>query len=379
MRFNRFWRYRRTLLSLRFAASLWRSRRNIVAARWGGPPHSGPYMAELDVTYRCDCRCQMCQRWKDRRGGELSFHDYENLGQVFHQMGTHLVSIAGGEPLLREDIFSIIRCFADYGMSVNVCTNGLLLKEHAEALCYSGASFVTVSLDGATAYTHDKVRGAPGSYEKIEKGIQRLMAYSRDNRPLVRVRMTVSNRNLGEVKGYCKKWHQVADDVLLQPTHYCKSAFNTGTDQEAFLLDPETLARQLDGTPLKRDGYIKSLITSLKKEGTCPRQRCYAGILMVRLDPWGNVYPCLEQHVRVGSVREQGFRTIWYSDSFDQARREIARNKNCRCWYNNTALISHYAMVLGCTTTHSLSKEVRNLLPSPVTRMRSLVRHRLLQ
>ena len=117
--------------------------------------------------------------------------------------------------------------------------------------------------------------------------------------------MTVSNRNLGEVKGYCKKWHQVADDVLLQPTHYCKSAFNTGTDQEAFLLDPETLARQLDGTPLKRDGYIKSLITSLKKEGTCPRQRCYAGILMVRLDPWGNVYPCLEQHVRVGQCESK--------------------------------------------------------------------------
>ena len=119
----------------------------------------------------------MCQRWKARRRGELSFHDYENLGQVFLQMGTHLVSIAGGEPSLREDIFSIIKSLSRYGMSVNLCTNGLLLEEHAEALCYSGASFVTVSLDGATAYTHDKVRGAPGSYEKIEKGIQRLMAY----------------------------------------------------------------------------------------------------------------------------------------------------------------------------------------------------------
>jgi MoaA/NifB/PqqE/SkfB family radical SAM enzyme len=353
MRFNRFWCYRHTLLSLRFAASLWRSRRNIVAARWGLPPESGPYMAELDVTYRCDCRCQMCQRWKDRRQGELTLREYEKLAEDFYRMGTHLVSIAGGEPLLREDIFSIIRRLADYGMCVNVCTNGLLLDEQAEALCSSGASFVTVSLDGATAGTHDKVRGAPGSYERIERGIQMLMAYPREIRPLVRVRMTVSNQNLGEVKSYYRKWHEIVDDVLLQPSHYCKSAFYTGTDEEAFRVDPERLAQQVDGTPLKRDGYIKNLITSLKKDGTYPVQRCYAGILMVRLDPWGNVFPCLEQHVRVGSVREQAFRTIWHSDSFEQARREIAKNRNCKCWYNNTALISHYARILDRKTRHS--------------------------
>ncbi|MCK7512429.1 MAG: hypothetical protein MZV70_55910 [Desulfobacterales bacterium] len=32
---------------------------------------------------------------------------------------------------------------------------------------------------------------------------------------------------------------------------------------------------------------------------------CYAGVLMARIDPWGHVYPCLEQHVCVGSVRDE--------------------------------------------------------------------------
>ncbi|MBI4772971.1 MAG: radical SAM protein [Deltaproteobacteria bacterium] len=351
MRFDRFWLYRRILLSSRFAACLWRSRQNILADRQGRPPVSGPFMAELDVTYRCDCRCRMCQRWRDHRRGELTLGEYERLADVFRRMGVQLVSIAGGEPLLREDIFSIIRCFAKYGMCVNLCTNGLSVEEHVKSLSYSGASCVTVSVDGAAADTHDTIRGVPGSYERIERGVRRLMASSPHDRPLVRVRMTVSNRNVDEVKRYYRKWSQIADDVLFQPAHFCTGAFYTGLDKETFGLDPVRLARQIDGTPLRKGKYLDGLIRSLRQDGVYPAMRCYAGTLMVRIDPWGSVYPCLEQHVCVGSVREQGFRTIWYSELFNHTRKEIARNGDCRCWYNNTAMISHYAKVLSRLTT----------------------------
>jgi len=308
-------------------------------------------MAELDVTYRCDCRCRMCQRWRDHRRGELALREYEQLAEVFRHMGIQLVSIAGGEPLLREDIFSIIRCFAKYGMCVNLCTNGLSIEKHVKSLSCSGASCVTVSLDGATADTHDMIRGAPGSYEKIEKGVRRLIACSPDIRPLVRLRMTVSNRNVDEVKRYYRKWNRTADDVLFQPAHFCAGAFYTGVDKETFGLDPVRLARQIDGTPLRKGRYMDGLIRSLGQDGVYPTLRCYAGTLMVRLDPWGNVYPCLEQRVRVGSVREQDFRTVWHSDFFNHTRKEIAGNGDCRCWYNNTAMIGHYAEILRRLTT----------------------------
>ncbi len=350
MRFNSFLLYRDIILTPRFLSCLWRTRKNIITDRKGLPPQWGPFMAELDVTYRCDCRCRMCRRWTDGRRGEMTLPEYERLAAVFDRMGVQLVSIAGGEPLTRKDIHELIGCFAKYGMSVNLCTNGLSLEKHAQALSRSGASCVTVSVDGAEATTHDMIRGVQGSHEKTENGIRALAAFPRSSRPLIRVRMTVSDHNAREVKSYYEKWRRRVDDVLLQPTHYCTGAFYTGEDEKTFGFDTEELARQISGTPFERDRYLTTLIQSLKENGGYPKQRCYAGTLMVRIDPWGNVYPCLEQRVRVGSVREESFPTVWQSDYFNRVRKDIATADDCRCWYNNTAMISHYAGHLRRTT-----------------------------
>ena len=127
-----------------------------------------------------------------------------------------------------------------------------------------------------------------------------------------------------------------------------------GPEEESFLIDPDRLTGYLDGTPLGRNAYMKQQIESLRQTRGFPRHRCYAGVLMTRIDPWGNVYPCLEQHVRIGSVREQDFRTIWNSESYNLERARIASNGECACWYNNTALISHYGKWLHRTTGDGL-------------------------
>jgi MoaA/NifB/PqqE/SkfB family radical SAM enzyme len=359
MKFSNFIQYRRILLSRGFLAALWRSRRNIVADAYGLPPPSGPFMAELDVTYRCDARCLMCERWKNQRGGEITLHEYRALAEAFGRMGVYLVTIAGGEPLLREDIFPVIEVFAQHGMRVNVCTNGLSLEEHAGRLCRSGASFITVSLDGDTGSTHDKIRGVPGAYEKILKGVKSLLAHPPGKRPRFRVRMTVCNQNVNEVGRYYRKWHGLADDVLFQPVHQCRDAFYTGRDEEAFHIDPHQLAKQLEGASVGHDGYLDQLVSGLLEHGTFPAHRCYAGVLMVRIDPWGRVYPCLEQHVCVGSLRNEHFQTIWNSEVLHLARRHVAGDGNCRCWYNNTALISHYAKILRWTSAPKLLAGLR--------------------
>jgi MoaA/NifB/PqqE/SkfB family radical SAM enzyme len=361
MRFNELWRYRRILNSRRFAASVWGSRRNVLAANLGAPPVFGPYMAELDVTYRCNCRCKMCQRWQDSRTEGLSLAEYQRLAGVFRGLGVYQVSIAGGEPLLREDIFAIIEGFANQGMSVNLCTNGTLLEKYADPLRQSGVSCVTVSLDGAVADSHEKIRGIRGDYQKIENGVRYLAAHPFQSRPMVRVRMTVSNLNVEELHGYFDKWAPVVDHVLIQPVHHCRDAFYTGNDREIFQLDTEKLIHQMDGHALAREIYVRPLLKSLQEKGAFPQNHCYAGVLMVRIDPWGNVYPCLEQHVCVGSVRDTDFKTIWNSNSFDQARRRIFEEGSCSCWYNNTAIISHFAKLLYFTSARGLADSIGRL------------------
>lgn len=360
MRFNNFWTYRRILFSRGFASAVWHSRQNLIADEQNRPLAAGPYMAELDITYQCNCRCQMCQRWKDPRTNELSLDEYQRLAAVLHEMGSHQISIAGGEPLLREDVFPIIKSFSGLGMSVNLCTNGLLLEKFDDEICSSGLTCVTVSLDGASAESHDEMRGMPGSHKQIEEGIKHFLGHSRSSRPILRVRMTLSNRNANEIGAFYQKWHHVVDDVLLQPVHHCNDAFYTGMDEAELYLDPQVIAREIADTPLENDGYMKRLVESLRSCGSFPHHQCYAGVMMARIDPWGNVYPCLEQHSRVGSIREKGLRTIWNSEVLNQERKRLANHRTCRCWYNNTALIGHYGNLLKNTRIQMLWNLTRN-------------------
>ena len=334
------------LLSRGFVRSLWNSRRNLTAVANDRPLAAGPYMAELDVTYRCNLRCQMCQRWRDPRRDEMSLREYQSLSAEFHVLGVHQISIAGGEPLLRKDIFRIIAGFAERGMSVNLCTNGMLLEKYRSQILLSGASCVTVSMDGATASRHDQIRGRAGSWMQIERGIRSLLEQRRKRSPILRVRMSVSNRNAHEMRLFYDRWRGVADDVLFQPVHLCRDAFYCGLPEGELKLDASVIAEQLHGTPMARDPYMQAWVASPSACAGYPAIPCYAGVLMTRIDPWANVYPCLEQHVCVGSVRSGGFLAVWKSKPFHEERRRLASSRNCSCWYNNTALVGHFGAMI---------------------------------
>jgi len=334
------------LLTKGFAKSLWKSRKNLAADERGLPLPAGPYMAELDVTYRCNLQCRMCQRWQDPRRDELSLEKYRNLTVEFDALGVHQISIAGGEPLLREDVFGIIAGFAERGMSVNLCTNGMLMEKYRRQIAESGATCVTVSLDAATADRHDDIRGKAGSFRQIERGIISFLEQRRDRMPILRVRMTVSNANADEMRLFYERWHGVADDVLFQPVHHCRDSYYTGLQEAALSLDASVICGQLQGTPMASDPYMRGLVTSLNECGAYPSIPCYAGVLMARIDPWGNVYPCLEQHVCVGSVRRDAFSAVWNSKPFDDERKRLASSRTCHCWYNNTALIGHFGTLI---------------------------------
>ncbi len=346
MRFNNFWCYRHILVSRGFAKSLWNSRKNLLADRNRLPMPAGPYMAELDITYQCNLRCRMCQRWQDPRRGELPLETYRRLAREFEELGVHQISIAGGEPLLREDVFRIIDGFAAAGMSVNLCTNGMLVEKYRREIADSGATCVTVSLDGATADCHDTIRGRAGSFEQVERGIESFLARRANGTPVLRVRMTVSEENSGEVRKFYTDWHETADDVLFQPVHQCSDSYYTGMRKASLKVDPAVISEQLLGTPLARDPYMKKWVDSLAAGQGVPNAPCYAGVLMVRIDPWGNVYPCLEQHVCVGSVHEKPFSEIWNSTALEQERKRLSCDRDCRCWYNNTALIGHFGTLI---------------------------------
>ena len=65
----------------------------------------------LQVTYRCNFKCQICDFWKDEHdpAEELSLDDIRTIGRKLNKLGTLIISLAGGEPLAREDLVDVIR------------------------------------------------------------------------------------------------------------------------------------------------------------------------------------------------------------------------------------------------------------------------------
>ena len=83
---------------------------DIIKGRKGCKAPDSIPLINLHITERCNCRCRMCDIWNFTAcTKELSTDEITELIDDAKDMGTLIISLGGGEPLLREDIFEIIR------------------------------------------------------------------------------------------------------------------------------------------------------------------------------------------------------------------------------------------------------------------------------
>lgn len=120
-----------------------------------------PSRVYLDVTNACQLRCRHCCTTSGARlEDELTTAKVFDVVDQVHRMGISSLVLSGGEPLLRPELDAIVDRARDLGLEVTLLTNGLLIDgRRARRLVAQGVR-VKISLDGATAQTHDFLRGA---------------------------------------------------------------------------------------------------------------------------------------------------------------------------------------------------------------------------
>ena len=139
-----------------------------------------PQVITVGVTYSCQCRCVHCSSGvpelnKNLKEKEMSTWQIKDLIDQAVQIGIPRITFFGGEPLLRKDIFELIRYANFKGMITRINTNGLALSEKVVVkLKDAGLTHCDVSIDDANSEIHDKLRGVPGLFEKVIKGIRLL-------------------------------------------------------------------------------------------------------------------------------------------------------------------------------------------------------------
>ena len=123
----------------------------------------------LYLSERCNSRCVSCDYW--RHGGQdMSLAAIERLLPGLAALGTRVLLISGGEPLLHPQWPEIAQLLRARGLRLWLLTAGLSLAKHAAQVATLFES-LTVSLDGSTAATYQAIRGLD-AFDTVCAGIR---------------------------------------------------------------------------------------------------------------------------------------------------------------------------------------------------------------
>lgn len=142
------------------------------ALRYGSFQHYRPVVV-WNATRRCHLHCRHCYSESQDREypNELTTTEAERVIADLAHYQVPVLLFSGGEPLLRPDLFELVRQATGQGIRAVLSTNGTLITSAvAQELRAAGVSYVGVSLDGLEA-THDRFRGQRGAFREALQGI----------------------------------------------------------------------------------------------------------------------------------------------------------------------------------------------------------------
>ncbi|MBN1103494.1 MAG: radical SAM protein, partial [Deltaproteobacteria bacterium] len=134
------------------------------------------------MTEGCNLRCRHCWIAPPYRGETLispalDLPLFRSIVEQAKPLGLSSVKLTGGEPLLHPRISGILHYLSGEDVGLNVETNGVLCTpERAGEIARCKDPFVSVSIDGANAETHEWVRGVEGCFRAALEGIRNLVA-----------------------------------------------------------------------------------------------------------------------------------------------------------------------------------------------------------
>ena len=138
----------------------------------------------ISVTDRCNFRCGYCMP-KDKYGRNhqflnrkelLTFEEIEQIARVFVELGVVKIRLTGGEPLVRNDLETLIQRLKqiDGLKDLSLTTNASLLSaKRAAALRDAGIGRINISLDALDAKTFGQLNGVGYPVEDVFSGVEK--------------------------------------------------------------------------------------------------------------------------------------------------------------------------------------------------------------
>jgi radical SAM protein with 4Fe4S-binding SPASM domain len=303
-----------------------------------------------ETTIRCNLACAHCRRVESDETAhkDLSTAQAKDMLAQLAQLGREqpfmpVLVFSGGEPLCRDDLFDLIETANSHGITCALATNGTLIDSGiAHRIAEAGIVRVAVSLDGATAEVHNRLRQLEGSFERALEGV----AHLRKQEVPFQINVTVTKHNaqqIEDVHELARTQGAVALHVFMLVPVGCGQVL-----AETDMLGPNeyedmmTKIADLDARDqlqvkvtcgphyervIREKGLYKTWSQSAHPGGDVPGRRghggpsrgCLAGLGVLFVGHQGDVFPCGYLPVKCGNILEQSLSSIWHNNE-DLAR-----------------------------------------------------------
>jgi len=139
-------------------------------------PHRNPPgpVVIWNLIRRCNLTCKHCYAFSADVDypGELSTDQVLTVMEDLRAFRVPVLIFSGGEPLLRQDLYTIAAAAKAMGFYIGLSTNGTLMDQRAvEHVAAMGFDYVGISIDG-TRETHDRFRRHAGAFDASMRAIQ---------------------------------------------------------------------------------------------------------------------------------------------------------------------------------------------------------------
>ena len=211
-----------------------------------------PRLIAWETTRTCYLKCKHCRASATHAAyeGQLSTEEAEKMIYNIVSFAKPILILTGGEPMMREDIFHLARYGTDKGLRVVMSPcGGLITPETAQKIKDAGIARISISLDGATAESHDAFRGVPGAFESTMKGLQ----HAKDAGIEFQINTTVTKHNINEL-----------GDILQLAIDLGAAAF------DPFLLVPTGRGKELADMEIPPAEYERTLNWIYEKSRNLP-------------------------------------------------------------------------------------------------------------
>lgn len=280
------------------------------------------------ITHRCNSRCQTCNVWYTPPIPDPPLETLLDWVQQFAEYGIRGTSISGGEPFLRQDLCQIVEGVHDYGLFCGLGTNGSLVSVSR----LPDVDSCTVSIDGAYAATHDRIRGVQGSFHKAWQAVDYLQAHGIP----VAINFVLQRANYRELPQLCHmaQAYGVAKVNVLPVSVGGFSQAAPDKERVFRHFDLKKLAesfRLAHGVGILQNTARFFDLVLQKLNGDSVQFACILQSIRFLIGADGAVYPCSLYAEPVGNLYEQTWEEIMHSPLTHQIQRECLAGA-CRHW-----------------------------------------------